>query len=338
MHKIIITIGALTLTSIFLAFFTFQSVQIEKVLSVSNVKNKQQIQEEINTSTIVNERYNHFEDKKLVTILFGGDMMFDRYIRQMNKSRGYDYVISDMEELFDASDCVVANLEGPVTDNESVSIDSEFGSSDNYRFTFDTAVIQTLKDDNFCVVNLGNNHIGNFGVDGIVQTKKSAQAVGMHYFGNTGIVGEQRYFIQDFDNVKIAFVNYNQFTKDALTHTFEDIKNVGDRSDFVVIYTHWGQEYETHSRKSEQDIAHQFIDVGADVVIGSHPHVVQENEMYKGKMIYYSVGNFVFDQYFSDDTKNGLLIQATFDVSDDVITFEEYKIKLTPFGTTVLTR
>lgn len=338
MNKIIITIFALVLTGAFLAFFAFHSVQPEKVLSVSNDIDSRQMQKDVNMPVIAVEEINSFKNQKPVTILFGGDMMFDRYIRQANELRGYEHVVSDMKELFTASDCVVANLEGPVTNNASVSIGSEFESPNNYRFTFNPNVVQTLQENNFCIVNLGNNHIGNFGIEGIAQTKEFVRDGGVHYFGDTGIEGERRYFVQDFDGVNIAFVNYNQFTKNALAHTLEDMKNVKDKADFVVVYTHWGEEYKTHSRQSEQDITHQFIDAGADVIIGSHPHVVQESEIYKGKAIYYSLGNFVFDQYFSDETKKGLLVQATFDTDNDTITFEEHQVKLTPSGNTLLVR
>jgi len=338
MNKIIITIFALALTGIFLAFFAFEGVQPEKVLSISNHTNKQQIQADVNVPVTAVNKITDFENKAPVKILFGGDMMFDRYIRQSNESRGYDYAVRDMKELFDANDCVVANLEGPVTDNDSVSIGSEFGSPDNYKFTFDKAVVQILNDNNFCVVNIGNNHIGNFGAEGIAQTKEFVSAGGVQYFGDAGTENKQRYFIQDFNGVKIAFVNYNQFTKNALAHTLEDIKKVKNEGGFIVVYTHWGEEYKTTFRKNEQDIAHHFIDAGADVIIGSHPHVVQESEIYKGKTIYYSLGNFVFDQYFSEETKKGLLVEATFDSNDDAITFAEHDIQLTPSGNTLLIR
>ncbi|XLQ19689.1 MAG: CapA family protein [Candidatus Moraniibacteriota bacterium] len=330
MNKIIITIFALSLTGIFLVFFAFQSVQPLKVLSISNIKYQQ---DEKNMSVIA---INAIEDREPVKILFGGDMMFDRYIRQTGENKGYGYIISDMTELFNESDCVVANLEGPVTKNDSVSVNSEFGSPDNYRFTFDSSSVQMLKDNNFCIVNLGNNHIGNFGVEGIAQTKNFMRAGGLYYFGDTGVEDEQRYFIQDFDGVKIAFINYNQFVKNALPNALDDIQNVKDKSDFVVAYTHWGEEYKTSSRQNEQNIAHQIIDSGVDVIIGSHPHVIQEKEVYKGKTIYYSLGNFIFDQYFSEETKQGLLVQTTFDTDKDTITFEEHQVKLTPSGNTLL--
>ncbi len=330
MNKFFITIFALSFTGAFLAFFAFSSAQPEKVLSVSNIQHQQEKKVEVISEVIT--------DKEPVQILFGGDMMFDRYMRQTGENKGYKYIISDMTDLFNEVDCVVANLEGPVTDNTSVSVGSEFGSPNNYRFTFDSASVEMLQKNNFCAVNIGNNHIGNFGVEGVVQTKEFVRANGVHYFGDTGIEDEQRYFIQDFDGVKIAFVNYNQFTKNALSHTLDDMKSIKDNSDFVVVYTHWGEEYKTQSRENEQNIAHQFIDVGADVIIGSHPHVVQEKEVYKGKTIYYSLGNFVFDQYFSNETKKGLLVQATFDTDNDTIIFEEHEVKLTPSGNTLLIR
>src|SRR5690606_33310167 len=70
----------------------------------------------------------------------------------------------------------------------------------------------------------------------------------------------------------------------------------------IVVYPHWGEEYATTSSPRQQSLAHAFIDAGADAVIGSHPHVVQELELYNEKLIAYSLGNFVFDQYFSEET------------------------------------
>ena len=79
----------------------------------------------------------------------------------------------------------------------------------------------------------------------------------------------------------------------------------------MVVYAHWGREYELIQSESQQKIAHNFIDSGADLIIGSHPHVVQPIEIYKNKAIFYSLGNFVFDQYFSEDVKNELIVTAS---------------------------
>ena len=79
----------------------------------------------------------------------------------------------------------------------------------------------------------------------------------------------------------------------------EEIEKVKNKSDFVVVYTHWGLEYHLRESESQKNLAHMFVDAGADVIIGSHPHVVQPIEIYKEKVIFYSLGNLVFDQYFS---------------------------------------
>ena len=76
----------------------------------------------------------------------------------------------------------------------------------------------------------------------------------------------------------------------------------------MIVFLHWGEEYQLISSSSQRKLAHSLIDAGADLIIGSHPHVVQEIEKYKGKLIFYSLGNFIFDQYFSRETQKGLAV------------------------------
>jgi len=94
-----------------------------------------------------------------------------------------------------------------------------------------------------------------------------------------------------------------------------------------VVYTHWGLEYVRTAPQYIRDRAHAFVDAGAIAVIGSHPHVVQDSETYKGALIYYSLGNFVFDQYFQESVRNGLLIRVAFN-SEGVESVEEIPVKL----------
>ena len=94
-----------------------------------------------------------------------------------------------------------------------------------------------------------------------------------------------------------------------------------------IVYAHWGIEYATTSPEYVRELARSFIDAGAELVVGSHPHVVEESEIYKGNTIYYSLGNFIFDQYFSEDVRNGLLLEAVFN-SSGVAAIKEIPIKL----------
>ena len=77
---------------------------------------------------------------------------------------------------------------------------------------------------------------------------------------------------------------------------------------FLIISLHWGEEYKLINSSAQQKFAHQVIEAGADLIIGHHPHVVQNIEKYQGKLIFYSLGNFIFDQYFSPDTQQGLAV------------------------------
>jgi poly-gamma-glutamate synthesis protein (capsule biosynthesis protein) len=96
---------------------------------------------------------------------------------------------------------------------------------------------------------------------------------------------------------------YNQFDLEAALEKITELKS---NTDLVITQIHWGVEYDHQFNQTQQNLAHQMIDAGADMIIGHHPHVVQGIEVYKNKPIFYSLGNFVFDQYFSKDTQQEL--------------------------------
>lgn len=346
---IILTIVAIFVLTGVLANFVVSSSQIPTFHVAQDLQLPQEIVAGIEDDRLVLEKNMYVtatsrtviqEDaKKDVTIIFGGDMMFDRYIRQMSVDKGYDHILADVSEKLNTADLVVANLEGPVTNNESQSLHSEIGSYDNYIFTFDPVVLETLKKNKMTLVNIGNNHMSNFGTQGVTDTKRFIKEAGLNYFGDTGTTGEQRYYVKEINGQTIAFVNYNAFVPKAMENAMEDITTVTDAADHIILYTHWGEEYVTHSREDEQIVAHQFIDAGVDLIIGSHPHVVQESEVYNGRTIYYSLGNFVFDQYFSDETRNGLLVEVHLPAEETgSLLFEEISISLKTTGQTYLNK
>jgi poly-gamma-glutamate synthesis protein (capsule biosynthesis protein) len=212
---------------------------------------------------------------------------------------------------------------------------SEIGSPANYIFTFDPSWVETLYDHNIRLVTIGNNHMFNFGRDGLEQTQKYLEEGKVEYFGD----------LTDFETIStavevegmlIGFVSYNQFSGGDEEHAVQEIRRLKTRQtvDVVIVYTHWGSEYATGSNAFQRAAAHEFIDAGADLVIGSHPHVVQEMEEYNGKRIYYSLGNFVFDQYFSQETMEGLMVRVTINPQTGEFGFQEQKVSLRNDGKT----
>ena len=272
-----------------------------------------------------------------IRILFGGDFMFDRYIRQLAKDKGNDFILQNIKGYLLDKDLVVVNLEGPITLFDSISIGTKIGTKNNYIFTFHPSAAETLLNHNIKLVNIGNNHSFDFGDIGLSQTKQFLSNKNINYFGNTKTNDNSTKFqIIELKGKKIAFVNYNQFAEKGLEASLTDINQTKDKSDFIVVYAHWGDEYSKQIKQSLRELAHQLIDAGADIIIGSHPHVIREKEVYRGKMVYYSLGNFVFDQYFREDTQRGLLLELSIDLESNAMQFLEHPIILHENGQTTL--
>ena len=255
----------------------------------------------------------YFIDKKIVkdkqvgrvaSLLFFGDVMLDRQNRVLMDRKGVGFFTAKLERLFWGQDLNVVNLEGPITDKPSVSVGQPVENPNHFRFTFDPEqAINFLQANRINLVNIGNNHILNFHKDGLEQTEKILTKNNIGYFGDPLGLAKMS-TVKNVGGQKIAFVNYNQFAGFSSEQVIEIIKNLKTKSDFVIVYPHWGQEYKLVNNKRQQKLAHRFIDAGADLIIGTHPHVVQPIEIYKNKAIFYSLGNFVFDQYFSEDVRS----------------------------------
>lgn len=244
------------------------------------------------------------------TLVFGGDLMFDRNIRMKAQTQGgYDFLLTSLASVFDQADAIIANLEGPVTDNPSRSVGSTPGSTDNYFFTFSPEILPALTKWPF-IVNLGNNHILNFGQSGLAQTYQYLDQTNLPHFGYVQANQQQpRYLITEIGGLQFGLVNYNQFVEGGQKRVLADIDKIRSQVEVLVVYTHWGNEY-VQENEAIRQLAYELVDAGADLIIGSHPHVVQGQEDYQGVRIYYSLGNMVFDQYFEEAVQNGLLVTA----------------------------
>lgn len=251
-------------------------------------------------------------------VLFGGDLMFDRSVRQFADRNGADALLRCLDPVLTSPDLVVANLEGPVTDNPSVSLGSAVGAPDNYVFTFAPTTPSLLVRHHIGLVNLGNNHIENFGRDGVLSTISYLSLAGEMYFGdpiNNTVAN------LDIHGVPLSFINYNQFLPAGGTAsiTLAQIAYAKAEGRMPVVYAHWGVEYATSAPAYVVNLAHSFVDAGAVAVIGSHPHVVEQSEVYAGAPVYYSLGNMIFDQYFSDAVEHGLLVELSFSPNKVVV-------------------
>jgi poly-gamma-glutamate synthesis protein (capsule biosynthesis protein) len=111
--------------------------------------------------------------------------------------------------------------------------------------------------------------------------------------------------VKNIGNKKVALVGFDiTLNNDHLEDDYKLVENLKEENDLVVVNMHWGLEYRKKSNSEQQEVGHRLIEAGADVIIGHHPHVIQEIEIYQGKPIFYSLGNFIFDQS-REDTRRG---------------------------------
>ena len=256
-----------------------------------------------------------------LNILFVGDVMLDRYIREkINEADSVeDFVDNFLTNLSIENkkyDYVVANLEGPITENKSKTLNDDGTFAKDLIFTFPTSSPEILKLLNIKVVSLANNHTDNFYYAGFQSTIKFLEKSNINYFGNpynSEKDGLSKVVCES--SICMGYVAYNQFTGENNPEiVVDEIKKLKEEKkvDFIVVFAHWGVEYALKANSIQKNYAHEWVDAGADLIIGAHPHVIEESEIYNGKYIYYSLGNYIFDQWFDKNVSKGLQVNFLF--------------------------
>ncbi len=242
-------------------------------------------------------------EEKTISILFVGDIMLDRNVARRIRKNGFDSIFKNVLDIFKDKDIVVGNLEGTITDNPSISeIDHNI-----LRFTFKKDYADKLKETGFTIFSLANNHSLDFYKAGYDETLSNLSNAGLKYFGSANNDANLSESI-DIDGKKICFIGYHDLYTFNENPVLKEIENTRDSCDYQIIFAHWGNEYKNYASERDIMLAHKFIDTGVDLVIGAHPHVIQPVEIYKDKAIFYSLGNFVFDQDFSYETKHSIAV------------------------------
>lgn len=246
-----------------------------------------------------------------IRLLFVGDIMLGRQVAVLNKNDlSYNFKHwPEILEKFSQPDLMIGNLEGPMT---KVGVKS----SKSIQFRFAPKVAPQLKNYGFSGFSLANNHTYDQGKKNVEVTRKHLSANGLFYFGDEYKEDDTvSVSYQSVSGKTVAFIGFN-LTEDGrdravprLRQRTALIKTAKSKADYVIVLPHWGVEYqELKFSKQQQQVGHAFIDAGADAIIGTHPHVVQPLEVYQGKPIFYSLGNFIFDQYWSQPTQRGLVV------------------------------
>ena len=252
------------------------------------------------------------------TLLFVGDIMLSRGVgRRMVAEKDFTYPFQLIRENLAAADLTFANLECPVSDQGK-----EKGHL--YSFRADPKAIEGLLAAGIDVVSLANNHMYDWGPDALLDTVRRLRDAGIRPVGAGANDLEAHYpLLVQIGDLRLAFLTYVEIQPQYATaapgkpgvawlepeRVLADIRFARPLADLVIVSPHWGVEYAPKPTNAQIVLAHGMIDAGADLIVGTHPHVVQPVEEYNGRWIAYSLGNFIFDQK-ARGTNRGLMLRV----------------------------
>lgn len=243
-----------------------------------------------------------------VTLLFTGDVLLSDYVLNNYKSNGIDGVLSpELQDEMKSSDITVINNEFPFSTRGTQAPDKQF------TFRVDPAYVSLLTDMGVDIAGLANNHVLDYGTQALLDTFDTLDNAGIDYIGAGNDIarasalitkqagGKTFGFLAASRVIPVVSWDVRNATPGVFT-TYDPallvaaIEQAKDRCDYLTVFVHWGIERDEYPQDYQVSMAEQYIDAGADLVIGSHPHVLQGITYYKDKPIFYSLGNFIFNQ------------------------------------------
>lgn len=235
-----------------------------------------------------------------VEIVLGGDVMLGRSVLTESESVGdWRYPFLKVADRLKEADLVFINLESPFMDGCP-------RTNTGMKFCSDPRMVEGLVWAGIDVVSLANNHFSDYGESGIATTKKVLAGAKIESVGRGNLL------IKEVNGTKFGFLGFNFVFRGPSEAELELIRDSDQKVAVLVVGVHWGEEYKASPTNKQKLIAKNLVEAGADVVVGHHPHWLQGEEYINGKPVYYSLGNFVFDQMWSEETKKGLVMKLTF--------------------------
>jgi len=260
-------------------------------------------------------------ENPVITVAAVGDLMMSSWIIEVVQENGVDFPFDSTRQFIKSADVAIANLEAPLTAK------GERFEDKKYTFKVPPHFVHGIANAGFDVVTMANNHIVDFGCDGIVNSFAALEEAGIRHCG----AGQNRAeacapTILDIYGIKVAFIGFSMTYPEEFWATqrrcgtcypteqllYEQITQAERMADLTVVSFHWGAEKHESPRAYQQNYGRNAIDFGADLVLGHHPHVLQGLELYKGKLIVYSLGNYVFASY-SNAAKTSMVLRARID-------------------------
>jgi poly-gamma-glutamate synthesis protein (capsule biosynthesis protein) len=267
---------------------------------------------------------------KTLQLVFVGDILLDRGVREKIVHLGVDSLFHPtVDQLFAGSDIVVANLECPATRIEEPI-------SKKYIFRAEPEWLMTLRKHGITHLDMANNHVMDQGRQGLEDTYKNIVLSGMIPLGygenirqacKPQLISTEPRKVYIISSVQVPSENWTYFEEkacvceasfDVLSQSIKRLRKAEPGS-LIIVQLHWGAEHTPKPMTIQKQQAYQLIDAGADCIIGHHTHTIQTMELFKGKPVFYGIGNFIFDQA---DLQNSEGLMVKLDITESSFRFD----------------
>lgn len=258
-------------------------------------------------------KYKSLKNKDNTKITFTGDVSPSRYLKEISSKYGHNIYYKDIKEIWKDSDISLINLEAAVLEDDPEEVEYDRLESPLKNIYLDVARedVKAIKEAGIDLIGFANNHSMDYGVEGLIESMNIFQDEGIEYIGAGNNIYEAiEPYTREINNKKIsitaitdvlvrgarATTNIPGITTTGYAHMEYELERTIRNNDFNIVYIHWGTEYALRPNKEIEELGRELIDMGVDLVVGSHPHVLLPVEKYKDGLIVYSMGNLIFDQ------------------------------------------
>lgn len=244
------------------------------------------------------------EIKKRTEIIYAGDVMLGRTVMATAQDEGDpNYAFRELGAFLDTADIAFVNLENPVIEDCPRIEDPT-----NLTFCTTPEIAESLVYAGIDVVTLANNHSRDYGDNGLNETVRQLNRLGVESAGINNLV------VKEKGGTKFGFAGLEFVTRSDEEEDYEMIRQFSEDVDVLIVGVHWGTEYRIEPNYYQKRQARRLVEAGADTIVGHHPHVVQPKEMIDGVPVYFSLGNLVFDQMW-EKTRRGLMVRQVYEGS-----------------------
>ena len=258
-----------------------------------------------------------------ILLAFVGDILLGRHVGEVIAVQGNAYVFESVKPIIELADLAFGNMESPLATTPRVARGYDLRAEPDYAGAISYA--------GFDIVSLANNHATDNGRDGLLQSMQTLTDLGIEWTGAGETLADARTArVLTVEGLRIGYLAYDGTRASFLATTeqsgcawlepdwvVEDVRRAREVVDLLIVSFHWGEEYQSLPNALQKSIASRVASAGADIIVGHHPHVVQPVDWVWGEgrerptLVAYSLGNFLFDQWFSDETMQSVILLCT---------------------------